>query len=233
MVRPIARLEGKMLVLLGPQGGLGWDNTQVFFRANWDEFRREAGWDVTPSSNFGSSSPPWPTFRCPACQRILPVDIAHVDHKQPRANLQFKVERADTLRRVPSFVQAGTTYTIQSEGSMGVVMTNTGQKDSAHYVIATGPMPAGPNVHGKRPGDDLAPPPAKRTAGPLPVPEIMPGLTRMTIHMPGTNRLVPKDIAEVLENDMSNLQLLCSYCNVAKGNRENWAFGAPHLGARV
>jgi len=236
-----------MLVLLGPHGGLGWDNTQFFYRANWDVFRHECGWEVTAPSDFGSNTPPWKTFRCLACRRILPVDLAHVDHKHPRANLSYKVVRASRERRVDSFVQNGTAYTIQSEGSMGVVITDTGQMNAAYYKVELRHAPIFQRTVGKSARDDTNVstfPPSKRSrTEPLEAPSLsaldlglpdLPGLPEivpqhehtgmMSIQLP-SNRSVSKEIIDVLENDMSNLQLLCSYCNVAKGNREDPAFG--------
>jgi hypothetical protein len=212
-----------MFILLGPQGGLGWDNTQTFYRANWDVIRRRAGWEVTGKSAFDSNTPPWQTFRCPGCRRILPTDIAHVDHKTPRANLQYKV--TDPSHPGNSFGQSGHVYTIPSKGSMDVVMTNFGVVVSAIYkVVIPTPAPV-PALLFRRD----APPPAKRSAHPPP--PIRDQDLTMKIYF--QTREVEKKIIDVLENDMSNLQLLCSYCNVAKGNRDHWAWGAPSPGARV
>lgn len=70
-----------MLIIIGPNGGISWNNTQTFVRHNINEvLKRRQKVHPTPSEYFGSPHP-WPTFRCDgSCGgRILPIDIADVD----------------------------------------------------------------------------------------------------------------------------------------------------------
>lgn len=218
-----------MLILMGSRGGIGWDNTQFFFRANWDVIVRAAGLEQTTPSNYGATGAHagrWHTFRCKACTRVLPTDLAHVDHIGPRSLISYRVEAYNDDHWPPkaSFAKVGSAYTIQSMGSISVVPIASGQIEIWTYEVV---MPATAfNANGKR-RSAYQPVPSRTTrSGTKDIITVLHGVREIKMTSP-TNQTVTKPLQEVLENDLANLQLLCSYCNVAKGNRDNWMLGQP------
>ena len=78
-----------MLVVIGPGGGINWGTTQTMLRHNWQAFLQIRNSDTGGSPHperFGSVHL-WETFRCGGrCDgRILPIDIADVDHISPKS----------------------------------------------------------------------------------------------------------------------------------------------------
>jgi hypothetical protein len=121
---------------------------------------------------------------------------------------------------------------LQHEGPITVVFTDEGQKREGRYEVdevpsspsATTRTPTGATKRKSGVGSGLFP--AKSGAPPSVVPLSRPAFaTTMTITVPRLTG-TPKDITEVLANNMSNLQLLYNYCNVSKGNKEAWAWGS-------
>ena len=76
-----------VIVFVGPEGAINWDNTQTMVRYNWEplcEVMRSSGIPVTTFAgrrNFESNDP-WDAFTCELrCKRVLPLDCAQMDHR--------------------------------------------------------------------------------------------------------------------------------------------------------
>lgn len=124
-----------MLLVIGPGGGLNWVATQTMVRHNWQAFlkRRNADTGGAPaSSNFGSPYL-WETFVCGGrCGgRILPIDIADVDHIAPKSLFTWVF----TTNQNPSFqTQNGSNWMISNNGSIHAINYNTLNECDLYYM---------------------------------------------------------------------------------------------------
>ncbi|BAP45282.1 HNH endonuclease [Pseudomonas sp. LJDD11] len=129
-----------MLLIVGPMGGLGWDNTQTVARHNWEFVRKRIGrdGDNTPTKLFDSPFN-WDTFKCAGrCGgRILPIDIADVDHMQAKSTFTWNVVKQTTMMTVAAFTPQnnGNHWIIAESGSIPVRYTNTGESDHLQYEV--------------------------------------------------------------------------------------------------
>ena len=271
----------QLVVLLGPRGGMNWNMTQTFFRANWDVIVGWMGKPLTPHNAFDSGEQPWPTFRCAGgCKRVLPADTAHVDHIFAQSHFPRYSVVTDTLPNGPLDISGGTGIRLQHEGPIAVVFTDEGQlractykvDDAANSVTATGATKRKGSVlsgSGSPPrkgsmlmiGSPSSSASSSSAASSSALPTTGPSLFSRSLSSPSSSAPsasslslsdeppprhdfettmtikvtqgiharaegMQKDITEILANNMTNLQLLCNYCNVSKGNRDAWAWGA-------
>lgn len=127
-----------MLLIVGPNGGLVWDTTQTMVRHNWEFCRRRIGSDAenTPTRMFDSPYN-WETFKCAGrCGgRILPIDIADVDHVQAKST--FTWNTVTQTGTVPAFTSqnSGNHWIIATFGAIPVRIVNTGGSEHWMYEV--------------------------------------------------------------------------------------------------
>jgi 5-methylcytosine-specific restriction endonuclease McrA len=118
-----------MLLLIGPNGGISWDNTQTFVRHNIHAvLKRRQKIQPTHSETFGSVHL-WETFKCDGrCGgRILPIDIADVDHIAPKSNFNWKFIRQNALKFQDCFAckdKTGHMWAIMDKGTINCISTS-------------------------------------------------------------------------------------------------------------
>lgn len=173
-----------MILFVGPNGGINWDNTQTMLRHNWEFFlklRNETS--IYPQEKFGSPHL-WSTFYCEGrCERTLPIDIADVDHMQPRASFNWSIIPSNPMNGNKCISAIKGHWSLMQEGAILCINIVTGVRDWSSYQISRDKQQI--KIIFNR--------------------EIF--RTESKIY----------EIKSILENDVTNLQLLCPPCNRSKG----------------
>lgn len=169
-----------MILFVGPGGGINWNNTQTMVRHNFDFFLKLRGNSLSITTPRKFDSPyEWATFKCLGrCERILPIDIADVDHIQPKTHFQWRVIRtnvsgSECFKAILGF------WTILSKGTIFCYDNLSAIGEHKDYYVSDNNM-------------EIA----------------------ITFR---ENDIKTYPIQLILENDVTNLQLLCPICNRSKG----------------
>ncbi|WP_297122017.1 HNH endonuclease signature motif containing protein [uncultured Enterobacter sp.] len=129
-----------MLVFAGPDGGVSWGITQTMVRHNWSFLlkRMTSDGENTPNGTFGSPFS-WETFKCGGrCGgRVLPIDIADVDHILPKFYMPFSIVEQNDMLTIPCFStpDKGNKWIIASYGAITVASTSTADVKNRKYHI--------------------------------------------------------------------------------------------------
>lgn len=189
-----------MILVHGPTGGINWAYTSKFLKNNFSDFLIWLRGDKIPDvardewKDFGAGNEP--VFACPQCQRRLPLALAEVDHVTPKSTLTGNVD--DNLLEGTGPVKVSNVYLFPRKGILNTINVNDPAPKIRGYMI----KPDG-SLYLRATVD----PPGGRVVAP-------PGRRIVQAYMStGT------PLSVVVRNDVENLQLLCSYCNRAKGNR--------------
>ena len=202
-----------MIVFVGPNGGLSWDNTQTMMRNNWSAICNLMGTHGVAIATFAGqrtfeSNFNFDAFKCEGqCGgRVLPLDCAQMDHRIPQATLL-----SNFAHRLGSFTQ-----TLVGNQYQGAFVPTTGalgrdSMTSIWKVCDQGTIQIIPHQGPSVITANYVYTPLNRTVL-VTFPQAT-GLNAQT---------VAYDLIELMRNDITNVRPLCPPCNGARN-------GNPHL----